>query len=149
MLSGSLSMLAQLSLSLSQLRPSLSGNIAVQSLTFGNSNKSHHIDMLSCCYLFWLRPFWNLNWRIIYRLLYNLFYHRYSNKKIEYNYSFSSWFQQSIVIAPVAGFSSSFDKFQNGHHLHKGYLSESCKSLNNNQLCRFYHLYLWMCNFSS
>ena len=39
-------------------------------------------------------------------------------------------------------FSSHFDKFQNGDHLLKFYLSESCKSMNNSQLCRCYHVRL-------
>ena len=35
------------------------------------------------------------------------------------------------------------------HHLLKYYLSESCKSLNNSQVSSFYHIRLWIGDFSS
>ena len=46
-------------------------------------------------------------------------------------------------------FSSSFHKFQNDHHLLKFYLSVSCKSLNNSQMVRLYHISLWIAYFLS
>jgi hypothetical protein len=33
-------------------------------------------------------------------------------------------------------------KIQNDHHMLKFYLTESCKSLNNSQLYRFYHMHI-------
>ena len=38
-------------------------------------------------------------------------------------------------------------KIQNDHHLPNFHCSESCKSLNNSQWCRSYHINLWMDDF--